>query len=502
MVISRLSSQPALPLDEPFRPQFHFTPPEKWVNDPNGMVYYGGEYHLFYQYYPDDTVWGPMHWGHAVSLDLVNWQHLPIALYPDDLGYIFSGSAVIDWHNTAGFGKDAMVAIYTYHDPDNSHQSQAVAYSTDKGRTWTKYEGNPVIPTPPNIRNFRDPKVMWYDAGNDNGHWVMSLAAGSAILFYTSPNLVDWEASGSFGFGYGSTSGVWETPDLFELPVGGSDQSRWVLTVGVGNGAPAGGSGTQYFVGTFDGQTFTSENPKGTVLWADYGADFYAAQSWSDAPAGRRLWLAWMNNWQYARDIPTSTWRGAMTIPREVGLVQTDEGVRLIQTAVSELTQLRTTHHTWQNLTLTPNTPFAPDVRGETLEIVAEIEVPVTANKVGIRVRVGGGEETAVGYAPKSNTLFVDRSRSGQGDFHGQFATIHTAQFEPADGLLRLHMFVDKSSVEVFVNGGLVTFTDQIFPREESVGIELFVEGETAVFVPNFEVYGLKTARFFMHTSD
>lgn len=496
MLISQPAPLSTLSLNEPFRPQFHFTPPEKWINDPNGMVYYDGEYHLFYQYYPDDTVWGPMHWGHAVSRDMVNWEHLPIALYPDDLGYIFSGSAVIDWHNTAGFGKEAMVAIYTYHDPANSRQSQAIAYSTDKGRSWTKYAGNPVIPTPANIRDFRDPKVMWYDTGDENGRWVMALAAGNAILFYTSPDLKEWEVSGSFGFGYGATSGVWETPDLFALPVGDSGETRWVLTVGVGNGAPAGGSGTQYFVGAFDGQTFTSENPKETVLWVDFGADFYAAQSWSDAPDGRRLWLGWMNNWQYAPHIPTSTWRGAMTIPREVRLAQTAEGARLVQTAVSELTQLRTTHHTWQNLTLTPDAPFTPDVAGDALEIIVEMDVPVTANKVGIRVRVGEGEETAVGYAPKSNTLFVDRSRSGQGAFHDQFATIHTAQFEPANGRLRLHLFVDKSSIEVFVNEGLLSLTDQIFPSGESVGVELFVEGETAVSVPTLEIYGLKTAVF------
>lgn len=499
MFTSHPSDTPTLSLDEPFRPQFHFTPPEKWINDPNGLVYYQGEYHLFYQYYPDDTVWGPIHWGHAVSRDLVNWEHLPIALYPDDLGYIFSGSAVIDWHNTAGFGSEAMVAIYTYHQPDSSRQSQAIAYSTDKGRSWVKYEGNPVIPTPANIRNFRDPKVIWYDAGGGKGHWVMALAAGKAILFYTSPNLVDWEASGSFGFGYGSTSGVWETPDLFELPVG--DETRWVLTVGVGDGAPAGGSGTQYFVGAFDGQTFTSENPKEMVLWADVGADFYAAQSWSDVADGRRLWLGWMNNWQYGQEIPTSTWRGAMTIPREVGLVQTEAGVRLVQTAVSELTQIRTTHHRWQNLTVMPATPFVPDVTGETLEIMVEMDVPVTANKVGIRLRVGEGEETAVGYAPKSNTLFVDRSRSGQSHFHDQFATIHTASFVPTNQRLQLHLFVDKSAVEVFVNGGLVTFTEQIFPRDEAVRVELFVEGETAVSVPTFEVYRLKTAVFLLHHS-
>lgn len=483
----------SMPL-EPFRPAFHFTPPAFWLNDPNGMVFYDGEYHLFYQYFPEDTVWGPMHWGHAVSTDLVNWQHLPIALEPDELGYIFSGSAVIDWQNTAGFGAEAMIAIYTYHDA-NAHQSQAIAYSLDKGRTWTKYAGNPVIPTPPNIRNFRDPKVLWYDNGAGSGHWVMALAAGSAILFYTSPNLVDWVVTGSFGFGQGATDSFWETPDLFELPVAGTAESRWVLTVGISNNAPAGGSGMQYFIGQFDGQTFTNENPKETVLWADYGADFYAAQSWSNAPDGRRLWLAWMNNWQYATQIPTATWRGAMSLPRELRLVQTNEGIRLGQTAVPELTHLRQSEQSWHNLTLQPGTPFIPPVSGTQLEIIAELETPAEADSLGIRLRLGNGERTAVGYAPKSNTLFVDRTHAGQSNFNDLFARIHTATFEPADGVLKLHIFVDRSSIELFAGDGLISFTEQIFPDETSVGLELFAEG-TAVTIHSLTIHALGAARF------
>ncbi|MEZ4591954.1 MAG: glycoside hydrolase family 32 protein [Chloroflexota bacterium] len=479
---------------EPFRPAFHFTPPAFWLNDPNGMVFYDGEYHLFYQYFPEDTVWGPMHWGHAVSADLVNWQHLPIALEPDELGYIFSGSAVIDWQNTAGFGPEAMIAGYTYHD-DSARQSQAIAYSLDKGRTWTKYAGNPVIPTPPNIRNFRDPKLIWYEDGSGSGHWVMVLAAGSAVLFYTSANLIDWEPSGSFGFGQGATAGVWETPDLFELPVANSAESRWVLTVGVGDHAPAGGSGTQYFVGHFDGQTFTNENPKETVLWADYGADFYAAQSWSDAPNNRRIWLAWMNNWQYAREIPTATWRGAMSLPRELRLVPTDDGIRLAQTAVPELTQLRQSEKSWQNLTLAPGVPFVPEIGGQLLEIVAEFETPAEANRLGLRLRVGDGMGTAVGYAPKSNTLFVDRTAAGQSDFNDTFARNHTVTFAPADGVLRLHIFVDRASIEVFANDGLISFTEQIFPDEAAIGLELFAEG-TAVTVRTLQIYQLSPAQF------
>ena len=339
-----------LPLDEPYRLQYHFTPPEAWMNDPNGLVYYDGEYHLFYQHNPDDTVWGPMHWGHAVSNDLVNWQYLPIALYPDEIGTIFSGSAVVDWQDTAGFGAEALVAIFTH--AAGNRQMQSLAYSTDRGRTWQKYDGNPVIEPPNNIRNFRDPKVFWYDENGGVGHWVMSVAAGNIILFYTSPDLVNWESSGGFGLGYGAMCGVWETPDLFELPVDGGPETRWVLAVGIGGCAPGGGSGVQYFVGDFDGEAFTSENPKDTVLWADFGADFYAAQSWSDAPEDRRIWLAWMNNWPYAQDIPTSTWRGAFTIPREVALTTTPQGIRLAQQPVPELAERRGEHRHWENETV------------------------------------------------------------------------------------------------------------------------------------------------------
>ena len=485
---------------EPFRPAYHFTPPTAWLNDTNGMVYYDGEYHLFYQHHPDSTVWGPMHWGHAVSRDLVNWRHLPIALAPDELGTIFSGSAVIDWHNTAGFGPEAMIASYTYQDPD-ARQSQAIAYSLDNGRTWTKYAGNPVIPPPANLRDFRDPKLLWYDNGRGGGHWVMALAAGRAVLFYTSPNLLDWQPAGSFGFGYGAMGGVWETPDLFELPVTGTAESRWVLTVGIGDNAPASGSGTHYFIGQFDGQTFTSDNPKETVLWADYGADFYAAQSWSSAPDGRRIWLAWLNNWQYANQIPTTTWRGAMTIPRELRLVPTPEGIRLAQTAVPELTQLRQHKQHWHKVTLQSGTPFVPEVSSDRLEIIAELETPIEANSLGIRLRLGEGEATAVGYTPKSQLLFVDRTTAGQSAFNDNFASVHTAPFAPAEGLLKLHIFVDRASIEVLANDGLISFSEQIFPGAASVGVELFAEG-TAVTVRNLEIYQLSAAQFRpLHTT-
>lgn len=465
------------------------------MNDPNGLVYYAGEHHLFYQHNPDDTVWGPMHWGHAVSADLVNWEHLPIALAPDEIGTIFSGSAVIDKADTAGFGKEAMVAVFT-HD-DSGEQMQSLAYSNDQGRTWTKYAGNPVLKAPKNIRNFRDPKVIWYDDGSGAGHWVMLMAAGNIILFYTSPDLKNWEATGGFGLGYGATEGVWETPDLFYLPVDGGAEQRWVLTVGVQAGAPAGGSGTQYFVGNFDGATFTSENPKKQVLWADYGADFYAAQGWNNTPGERSIWAAWMNNWQYANVVPALTSRGSLTLPRELSLTSTPDGIRLRQAPISELQSLRVEPQQWRDVVISPGTNLLDGVSGELLEIRAEFAIAQTvdADRLGFRIRTNqaGDEYTTVGYTLKSQTLFVDRTRSGQEAFDSEFPAVHMAELEPIDGVVRLHILVDRSSIEVFANDGLVTMTDLIFPDSSSIELELFVDGGE-VRANSLEVFELRAA--------
>ncbi|MFZ0544518.1 MAG: glycoside hydrolase family 32 protein, partial [Candidatus Promineifilaceae bacterium] len=447
---------------EPYRPKYHFTAAQHWINDPNGLVYYDGEYHLFYQYYPKDIVWGPMHWGHAVSRDLVHWEYLPIALYPDELGMIFSGSAVIDWDNSAGFGKNAMVAIFTHHNPETLVQSQSIAYSLDCGRSWTKYAENPVIEPPTDMKDFRDPKVIWYDAGDGSGHWVMCLAAGTAVDFYISTNLREWEMSGRFGYGYGSVAGVWETPDFFKLPVRNGSKTYWVLSVGVIEGGPAGGSGTQYFVGIFDGKNFTAHYERETVLWVDHGADFYAVQSWNNMPDGRRVWLAWMDNWQYGLHTPATTWRGAMTVPREVVLVETADGPRLVQNPIKELQRLRKGEQRWQDVVIQSNASFSPDIRGKSLEIIADFEVPEakTAEDFGIRVRVGEVVHTTVGYWTSRRMLFTDRCRSGNVDFDQLFATVHGAKLEPEDGLLRLHLFLDCCSLEVFANEGIVCFTE------------------------------------------
>ena len=314
-----------------------------------------------------------------------------------------------------------MVAVFTHN--DNGRQMQSVAYSTDEGRTWTKYAGNPVLEPPANIRNFRDPKVFWYEPEGEAGYWVMAVSAGNIILFFTSPDLLNWESSGGFGLTHGATCGIWETPDLFELPVDGQEsvdggpETRWVLAVAIGGCAPAGGSGIQYFVGDFDGETFTNDNDKETTLWADLGADFYAPQSWSEAPDGRRLWLAWMNNWTYAQDIPTSTWRGSFSAPRELSLVTTPEGIRLAQQPIAELEELRGEHWEWRDEVIEPGSALLDDVDGETLEIIAEFEIKNLADsdRFGFRVRAGPDEYTTIGYGTKGRVLYVDRAAVGGG---------------------------------------------------------------------------------------
>lgn len=475
-------------MNDIYRPEYHFTPPSNWMNDPNGLFYLDGEYHLFYQYHPHSAVWGPMHWGHAVSRDLVNWTHLPIALYPDENGMIFSGSAVVDWKNTAGFGEKALVAIFTYN--KNYKETQNLAYSIDKGWTWKKYAGNPVIPHPEAVKDFRDPKVFWHKT-----HWVMLLAAGAKILFYESQNLKSWLHTGSFGGGYGCVDGVWETPDLFELPVENSSITCWVLTVGVSNGAPAGGSGTQYFIGDFDGKTFTSENSKETILWADHGADYYAPQSWNDEPNSRRIMIGWMSNWQYAALTPTSTWRGAFSIPRELSLTKAENGIRLAHKPISELQHLRNEHYHWQSEIIQPESNLLEEIYGKALEIMAEFQITSDVKCFGFHVRVGTDEYTDVSYTVEDKTLCLDRAHSGKVDFADGFAAVHFAELSPIDNVIRLHLFIDSSSIEVFANDGLVVLTDCIFPSDQSQGLEIFAVGGP-VTLNSLDVYHLNAAKF------
>jgi len=493
------STNPDALYDETYRPQYHFTPAKNWMNDPNGPIYYKGEYHLFYQYNPFGNEWGHMSWGHAVSRDLVHWEHLPVAIPEENGIMIFSGSTVVDWHNSSGFCKEAnaaepscLVAIYTGH--TQTLQTQNLAYSNDWGRTWTKYEGNPVLDL--HMQDFRDPKVFWHEPSHT---WVMVAALPTLhkVRFFGSTDLKHWSALSDFGPA-GGTAGVWECPDLFPLPVEGeAGQSRWVLSINVNPGGLMGGSADQYFVGQFDGTTFVNANPAEQVLWADYGKDFYASTSFSDIPAtdGRRIWLGCLLNWEYAGKVPTSPWCGVQSIPRVLSLIRFPEGIRLVQSPVKELEVLRRNHVSLGEMDIAAanGALLAKRVHGDALEIIADLDSSNSA-EAGIRVRKGKDEATTIGVDWAKQEVFVDRTRSGDTAFDPKFPGRHAGPLLPVGGeRVKLHIFVDRSSVEVFVNNGATVISDAIFPSRDSQGIELYSSGGQARIV-KLEVWTLQSA--------
>lgn len=635
-----LASRPDGYYEEPHRPQFHFTPETNWMNDPNGMVYYDGDYHLFYQYNPFGDKWGHMSWGHAVSPDMVHWEHLPVALYEENGVMIFSGSAVVDWHNTSGFGIDGrppLVAVYTGHYTEQPLQNQHIAYSNDRGRTWTKHEGNPVLDI--GLKDFRDPKVMWHE---ESAKWVMtvSMPTDRKVRFYGSPNLKDWSLLGEFGPA-GAVKGIWECPDLFPLEVEGTSETKWVLVVNIGGDAIAGGSGCQYFVGDFDGETFVEDrssrspapapkepvpmrvitdfegedygdwtatgeafgsapasgalpgqqgvtgfrgtglvnsfrngdaatgtltspeftidadhlnflmgggnhpNETGMVLlidgeavraatgnneerldwqswdvrelrgksarlqifdrhtggwghvnidqivlanepgrpaaesanWVDYGKDFYAAVSWSDVPEndGRRLWLGWMSNWQYANDVPTSPWRSAMSIPRSLSLRKVDDRWLLVQTPVGELEVLRGTMSELKLRQFSGSKTFEDFEPDDGVFEARAGLLPSPDAVIEFELRTGADESTTVTIDVPNRILTLDRTRSGLVDFSDQFPAAFEAPIRLIDGELDLRVFVDTSSVEVFVNNGETVTTSLILPTGSDRTLSLSV---------------------------
>jgi fructan beta-fructosidase len=444
------------------RPGFHYGPQRNWMNDPNGLVYYDGEYHLFYQYNPHGDRWGHMNWGHAVSTDLVHWKELPIAIPEKDGVMAFSGSAVVDWNNSSGFGrggKPPMVAIYTGHNPNAKLQSQYVAYSNDRGRTWTVH--GEVLSV--GSAEFRDPKVFWHAPTK---RWVMVvlMALENRALIYTSPDLKQWRFASSFGPA-GARGKNWECPDLFELPVegGAPGETRWVLSINLGDSAIGGGSGGQYFVGDFDGARFTPVSGWGAEpKWMDYGADFYAAISYNDLPKddARRIWIGWANDWRYAEAIPTWPSRGIMSVPRTVTLKKTASGYRIAQAPVRELEALRGEPRRSGRLTL-GETPVALPVEGGKAELQVELDVG-TADQVALALTDGEGWQTLIGVNPDVDEVFVDRTRSGP-HFHDGFANRHVAPVELGGGKVTLRILVDESIVEVFINDGTQTITDRFF---------------------------------------
>lgn len=464
---------------EDLRPQFHFTPPSMWMNDPNGMVYKDGEYHLFYQHNPDSTVWGPMHWGHAVSRDMVHWEHLPIALYPDSLGTIFSGSAVVDVNNTSGLGtadNPPMVAIFTYHNAQmeqqgrNNYQTQGIAFSIDNGRTWTKYEGNPVLQNP-GIRDFRDPKVSWYEPGQK---WIMALAVKDRISFYSSDNLKSWKLESDFGANLGAHGGVWECPDLFEMNIEGSGEKKWVLLVSINPGGPNGGSATQYFIGDFDGKRFTlDEEFKADLreegIWIDYGTDNYAGVTWSNIPQedNRHLFMGWMSNWLYANVVPTENWRSAMTVARELILQETPEGLRLVSNPVKEIESLYREKHTLnpQQFSEALNISQLLGFTGATYELSMEADA---GNKAfAVELFNDQDEKVIIGYNPDSQRFYINRSNLGDIDFSDAFAGIHYGPRLSNDPSVKLRLLVDVASVELFADNGQTAMTEIFFPQEK-----------------------------------
>lgn len=482
--------------DERFRPGFHFSPPSHWLNDPNGLVFYEGSYHLFYQHHPYGNKWGPMHWGHAVSKDLVHWEHMPIALFPDEHGAIFSGCCVVDWKNTSGLfeGSHGLVALFTHADthPETGQprQRQSLAYSSDKGQTWRKYEGNPVL-AEEELVDFRDPKVFWHPQSE---RWIMALVAGDHVRFYRSENLREWSLTGEFGKGEGSHDGVWECPDLFELPVDDTGRSKWVLIISIGDhpDCPE-GSRTQYFIGEFDGNTFINDNPSDHIMWLDYGRDNYAGVTWSDIPEqdGRRVIIGWMSNWKYANETPTGSWRGAMTLPRVLSLTERDGSVTLTQMPVRETEQLRKESMRWNDVIITPETPFMQKVKEDLLEIEADIDIR-SGETVHIGLKSSGESETVVGYDPERQWLFIDRSKSGITDFHASFASKHGASMASLDGKIKLHIWLDRNSVEVYADHGLVALTDQIFPDAPIDHVEVSTQSGQVV-LDSLQIHTLKS---------
>lgn len=630
---------PAATYQELHRPQFHFTPEKNWMNDPNGMVYHDGEYHLFYQYNPFGDKWGHMSWGHAVSPDMVHWEHLPVALAEENGIMIFSGSAVVDWNNTSGFGnngKPPLVAIYTGHYTENPLQNQQIAYSNDRGRTWTKYAGNPVLDI--DKKDFRDPKVMWHEP---SGQWIMtvSLPVERKVQFHGSPNLKDWTHLSDFGPA-GAVKGIWECPDLFPLKIEGSKRTKWVLIVNIGGNAVAGGSGCQYFVGDFDGKEFTldrtqparrgassplpmgelfasfeadafgdwtaegesfalgpkkdhdrftgyvgdgiasswgsGDKDQGTLtspqfdivsnqitfligggnhpdetcmnliidgevvrtatgnnsgelawrswdvdeyrgksatlqvvdrhsggwgqifvdhivmnnkpftpagepaLWIDYAKDFYAAVSWSDVPEddGRRLWLGWMSNWQYANDVPTSPWRSAMSIPRELSLRKVEGTWQVIQKPVREMEQLRTAdanNFDFEGSGGDSTAAYHLDHPGHLYEMKAVIEAKADA-LFSFELCKGEKETTVIQFDMKRGLLTLNRTQSGLVDFSKDFPAEFTAPIRRIRGEMKIHAFVDTSSVELFVNDGEVVLTSLVLPKSDSTGLSFKAE--------------------------
>ena len=422
---------------EQYRPVYHHTPAYGWMNDPNGMFYKDGVWNLYFQHNPYGSQWENMTWGHSTSTDLVHWKFQGDPVQPDALGTVFSGSAVVDKENTSGFGKGAVIALYT---SAGESQTQSMVYSTDNGKTFTKYEGNPVITS--NVPDFRDPHMFWNE---DIKKWNMILAAGQHMEIYTSDNLKDWKLESSFGETYGNHGGVWECPDLMKMKVRGTNKEKWMLICNINPGGPFGGSATQYFIGDFDGHKFTCESKPEVTKWMDYGKDHYATVTFDNAPAGRRVAIAWMSNWQYANQVPTLQYRSGNSIPRDLGLFEYKGETYCSVVPSPEMTAARSKK--------------ATKSLSESCEMVVNLKGNAT-----ITLSNDKGEKVVMLYDAKAETFSMDRTKSGKMDFSNDFAATTKA---PTYGKIsQLRIFIDKSSIEVFDAEGKMAMTNLVFPTK------------------------------------
>ena len=450
---SQVETNAKLTNESLYRPSFHFTPKQGWMNDPNGMIFLNGQYHLFFQHYPDSTVWGPMHWGHATSSDLVQWKEQPIALYPDSIGMIFSGSAVLDKNNTSGLGRSGiapLVAIYTQHYMPGEKagrtdfQNQSIAYSLDEGKTWTKYAGNPVLKTP-NIKDFRDPKVIWHAPTQK---WIMSLAVADHVEFYSAPNLINWTKESELGKNAFAHGGVWECPDLLHFNMNG--KTIWVLLVSMNPGGPNGGSATQYMVGDFDGHTFKPYS--NDIKWMDYGPDNYAGVSFSNV-GDRNILIGWMSNWNYANVVPTEKWRSAMTVPRELSLIEQNNknansnDFLLVSSPVKEMKKAFSEIMSKENVI--PNRIDLKEMKAVDFEIIL-------SNMFN--------EKLVVGYHANKKQFYIDRTKAGVSNFNDGFAAVAVAPRLSFATNMDLSILLDKTSIELFADGGRTVMTTLFFP--------------------------------------
>ena len=493
-----------------YRPVYHHTPLYGWMNDPNGLVYKDGEYHLYFQYNPYGSRWGNMHWGHSVSKDLVHWEHLDPAIARDTLGQIFSGSVVVDANNSAGYGKDALIAFYTSAS-DEHGQIQCMAYSTDNGRTYTKYEKNPILTPFDGLRDFRDPKVFWYEPAQK---WYMIVSADKNMRFYSSADLKQWEYLSQFGEGYGVQPNQFECPDFVQLPVDGNkDNMKWVMIVNINPGCLFGGSATEYFVGTFDGKEFKCDNDKSVTKWLDFGKDHYATVCFSNT-GDRVIAVPWMSNWQYANITPIRQNRGANALPRELSLYSKGGEVYMAANVVKEVEALRKETRKVDNFSLKGEQTISDVVAAE--ECGFEVEVDVTPGKsqtVGFDLVNDKGEKTKIYLDMKARRVVMDRTESGlvafgekaephfkenhdrrkteSVNYVNDFALGTWAPLSLCEGkTYHLNVFVDKCSVEIFVDGGRIAMTNLVFPTVPYNALRFYAEGGEAT-IENFNIHKL-----------